>query len=137
MFKLSLADIETSIIEHVKWRGRRQERSVNYMELSPALHLDLIAPISWDTNDNITTVRGYLTRLLRDVPIPDTKCVRRFKTFVRKWVRTNLPRNIQTYDFESWLERTGYNECRKEQLRKVYDDTKGVRPTLSKARRIS
>jgi hypothetical protein len=80
------------------------------------------APLSPDQGDEETQMEGAYHRLLRAPPRRDNAMMRRFRGFVRVWLRHNLdPLPADTdLSFESWLEHTHYPEWRKEEIRRAH-----------------
>lgn len=75
-----------------------------------------------DTQDPITAEAGVRARAAREPPVHCPHTRRRFRQFVRAWIRKNLTRLSQdtNLDFEYWLSKTGYSEARKAELRALY-----------------
>jgi len=78
------------------------------------------APICMDGNDDETLRQGFLKRILKDVPQPDTNLLSEFKEFVQQTLDKYYPKNIDVMSFEEWLQSTTYNEERKNTLRDIY-----------------
>lgn len=93
------------------------------------------APICMDTNDPDSVVQGLHRRLCRDLPAPNLIKIGKLKRFVRRWCEAHL-RRTSPMDFEEWLAGTGYNEHRKDEIRRAHDELRGGRPTKKEASRI-
>jgi len=93
------------------------------------------APLHMDTNDPFTIECAFKKRLLRDIPKADRAVLARFKSFVRDYVKTHIPR-VEPLAFEEWLSSTTYNEERKSQLRHAYDELRGGLPSRKQASHI-
>lgn len=80
-----------------------------------------------DPSDPQTMEAGVRKRFAMKPPVADQEFRKRFRSFVRRWVRQNLPRLEPDCDqsFESWLLRTNYPDWRKDELRKVYGEMEG------------
>jgi hypothetical protein len=70
---------------------------------------------------------GLANRVARPLPPVDKKELRRFRSFVRLWIRRNLIplQEHEILTFEEWLSTTSYNEGRKNELRRAYDELIG------------
>lgn len=112
----------------------RKQRSVAYAQL-PYAHVPGINPIAMDVNDTYTMQCGGKQRLLRKVPKPKIGTLCAFKRFVERWCRDHiLP--VHPLEFEEWLDTTGYNEHRKEQLRVARQLLPGGRPSAKQCSSI-
>lgn len=99
----------------------QRPRSVNFEELDHVPSIPGCAPVSPDRYDKDTAVEGIKKRYARKVPKVCPTLRGGFTQFVRRWVRTHLPRIREALGFEEWLATTSYNEARKKQLRSVYE----------------
>ena len=88
------------------------------MARSLGFHLVGAAPLIPDVQDLETSCRGAQHRFLRDTPKPSRKVMRRFRGFVRMWVRMNLePLSFDSdISVASWLDGTSYSVARKNEL---------------------
>lgn len=93
------------------------------------------APLCMDTNDPDTVECAFKQRLLRDVPPSNKGFLERFRTFVKSFLASNVPR-ARSMDFEEWLEGTSYNQQRKDQLREAHNSLRGGRPSRHQASHI-
>lgn len=88
------------------------------------VYVDKLAPPTPDVRDPLNVSEGAHKRILGEVPPLNRAELRRFRSFVRVFIRkhyTPLPASTDL-SFETWLDNTkNYNEKRKEQLRKVYN----------------
>lgn len=74
--------------------------------------------------DQHSLVRGALRRILVATPEVDAAQIRRFRSFVRMYLRTEARRHGllplgEMMDFEQWLLSTNYPDWRKDELREV------------------
>jgi hypothetical protein len=81
-----------------------------------------IAPLQPDFRDTETRVAGAYKRLCALPPRINRRVLRRFRSFVRIWLRKHLVplKNDTDFSIESWLSETKYTESRKEELRRAY-----------------
>lgn len=82
------------------------------------------APLIPDRNDPLTSKCGIKKRFAKAVPPVSRKTLRKFRSFVRLWIRKNLqplPAD-ENYDFEKWLDSAKYPAWRKNELRKAKVD---------------
>lgn len=93
------------------------------------------APLCMDSNDPDTVECAFKQRLLRDVPPSNKGFLKRFRTFVKGFLDSNVPR-ARSMDFEEWLEGTSYNQQRKDQLREAHNSLRGGRPSRHQASHI-
>lgn len=93
------------------------------------------APICLDSNDPQTVECGFKQRLLRDLPPANFSKLHRFKEFVRKFLKENVPK-AEPMSFEEWLDSSSYNQERKNQLRAAHDELRGGRPSAKKCSHI-
>lgn len=77
-----------------------------------------------DLTDPETSLEGIKKRFLRAPPVANAKIVRRFKVFVKKWLKANIrPLDVDTdFSFENWIQNTPYPQWRKEQLIMEYSN---------------
>jgi len=76
-----------------------------------------------DFKDTYSNIFGMAKRVLRKPPSGNRAVKRRFRYFVRKWIRENLsPLRDPDFSFDPWIEQTSYPETRKEELRRCYED---------------
>jgi len=120
-----------------------------------------IAPICLDSNDPATIEDGFAARVLRNVDIDDEfgakgifarqrvegikklcpkhpKELKEFEDFVISEV-TKLPKvDVGSVDFEKWVSsRDSYNENRKNQLRKEFEQLRGGHPSRRQCQSIA
>lgn len=112
----------------------RRPRSVAAVQL-PYGAIPGLNPVAMDTNDPFTFACGYKQRLMRIVPTPNADAVLRLGEFVKEWLVKNV-RPVHRMDFEEWLQSTGYNEHRKQQLREASDGLRGGVPTRRQCRHV-
>lgn len=93
------------------------------------------APICVDSNDPLTVANGVYKRMMRDLPSPDLNQRRKFFKFVRRWAARHIPA-VDPLSFEEWLERSSYNEARKQELRAVEEGLRGGMPSRKKCSQI-
>lgn len=105
----------------------RRQRSIGAVQL-PFGAVPGINPLCMDVNDPYTFACGYKQRLFRVVPKPDKAELAKLSVFVDKWCCANI-HPVEPLEFETWLESTGYNCHRKDQLRSEYMDLRGGIPS--------
>ena len=113
---------------------KRKDRRKMFRRL-PYVSVPGYAPICLDTNDPFTVECGFKKRLLRVVPEVDHLLLKRFKAFVQDFCEKYIPK-VDPMSFEDWLASTSYNDERKIELRGVYDELKGQRPTMKRSRKV-
>jgi len=112
----------------------RKPRSIAAAAL-PMGRVEGVAPLSMDVNDHYTMMCGAKQRLLRRVPKPEPDALLGLKEFVASWLLENV-RPVEPMEFEDWLESTGYNEHRKEQIIEARSLLPGGRPTRKQCRTV-
>lgn len=80
-----------------------------------------VFPIGLDSNDPITQARGIAKRMGRILPPLDTTALTSFGLFVDSFLRKHLVPLNSIMGFEEWLDSTSYNETRKDQLRRAWE----------------
>jgi len=77
-----------------------------------------------DTTDPQTTLGGMGKRLAFVPPYPIKVKLRRLKRFTERWCKRNLTplRPDSDTSFETWISGTGYDNARKDALRKVFSE---------------
>lgn len=93
------------------------------------------APICHDSHHPETLHAGLKKRLLREVPKLDMKELTSFMTFVEKFLERNV-KPIVPYTFEEWISAAPYTVERKTQLRVVYEELNGSRPSFHDASHV-
>lgn len=94
------------------------------------------APLCLDTNDPETMEDAFQTRLLRKVPELNERRLGQFRNFVARQIE-KVPRvDLSRVSFAEWLASRTYNDQRKSQLQKQYDDLKGGMPSKRAASHI-
>jgi hypothetical protein len=97
-------------------------------------HVAGVAPFYVSPNDHRNVEMGCRHRIGRDVPPFNRRLMRKFRGFVRKWVRKNLrpldPSDIPT--FEEWLASTNYTEARKRELFNLWEEKNRAPPRTKK-----
>jgi hypothetical protein len=95
---------------------------------SLGFHVTGIAPCYPDLKDGETSVLGAMKRFLRELPEMDFCLLRRFRSFVRVFVRARLAPltdgDIPTV--EQWLEESNYPGWRKRELLAVHEELKRI-----------
>lgn len=84
-------------------------------------HVDGLAPLAPDPVDPTLTEHGAKYRFMRKLPKVEPEVRKRFREFVRIYLRAHLrplPANIDT-TFKTWLRSTNYPEWRKDELRRA------------------
>jgi len=81
-----------------------------------------------DKGDPRTTLGGVQARVAKQTPKIDLVVLDRFREFVRLWLINNLSPLDSSEDvsFETWLAGTSYTISRKNQLRRVFNETIAV-----------
>jgi hypothetical protein len=76
-----------------------------------------------DLQNGSTALEGALYRFLRDIPL-SKRPNRRFRNFVKMWVRHNLTPLAENADlsFETWINSTPYSDARRQELRDAYQE---------------
>jgi len=111
------------------------KRSINYRYLLPGKPSLPLSPITPDRNSIYNVEQSYKKRLLRKVPPSNTALLSQFRTFVLKWCSKHV-KPIIPMSFDEWLEKTSYNEQRKDQLRSARASDLYCRPSLRQCSRI-
>lgn len=75
-----------------------------------------------DTTHPQSLIDGVGKRMAYSPPKYNRNERRKFRKFVRKWLKTNIKPidECDSLDFEEWLSTTNYTELRKEEIRKAY-----------------
>lgn len=94
-----------------------------------------LAPICCDTNDPDTIQNGFAKRLMREVPVAAPSRLVALERFVQSYLAEHIPKAKQL-GFEEWLDRTSYNEARKQELRLAWLELRGGRPSRRVCSRI-
>lgn len=113
---------------------KQHARSKVFRQL-PYVSVPGYAPICMDANSPQNIEESYRQRICRDLPEPDVAILARLRLFVRRFVQDHIPK-VRPLQFEEWLESTGYNESRKQQLRDCYLEDRGARPTSRQCSKI-
>lgn len=94
----------------------RPPMSACYVIPTPAI------PPKPDITHPHSQILGVSKRMAYSPPVYDRKMRRKFRKFVRKWLRQNMTPidPSEDFDFETWLSSTNYPEWRKEEIRKAY-----------------
>lgn len=81
-----------------------------------------------DSDHGPTRVGGFKYRSGAKLPQIDIKLLRKFRIFVRRWIRKHMtPLDPETdFNLEYWLSRTHYPQWRKDELRKIYENMCGA-----------
>jgi len=104
--------------------------------LGPSL-IGLAPPIP-DGRDRDTVIDGCLRRFCVAPPVAAPELCRKFRKFVRKWVRTNLNPldHSQVLTYEEWLDQTNYPAWRKDELKRNWErsapDFSGGKPLVQR-----
>lgn len=117
--------------------GARRGRRKMFRRL-PFGYVNGIYPFGRDTNDTKTLVDGLNKRIRRELPAIDPAVLRRFESFVDKWVRRELTPlgHHQMMSFEEWVESCPYPQLRKDDLRRCYAELNGGLPTRAQASKV-
>jgi len=75
-----------------------------------------------DVTHPTSALYGVAKRMAYAPKKANPKMLKKFRKFVRRWVRDNLTplENTEEFDFEEWLESTNYTNARKDELRRVH-----------------
>lgn len=92
-------------------------------------------PLCWDANDPAVIAHGVGCRLLRTLPKANCREYKKFVRFVHRFLDKMNLHELKPLDFEEWLESTGYDENRKNQLRAARNDLRGKNRMSKKQRR--
>jgi hypothetical protein len=95
--------------------SRRPPMSATFVKPTPAI------PPKPDTTHPISQIIGVSKRMAYSPPKYNRNLRRKFRKFVRKWLRQNMTPISPThkFDVEEWLASSNYPEWRKEQIRKA------------------
>lgn len=87
-----------------------------------------VTPVMPDLGDPSTVCAGCLHRYGRECPQPDGEELRKLSRFVDKWLETNLEPIEAGHDFDpyAWIDSTPYPLSRKDELRKVVQESEGL-----------
>lgn len=96
----------------------------DFVARSLGFHVYGMLPCYPSQRDGRSAKVGGYHRWMSETPPVDKQQIRRFRSFVRKWIRRNLvPLDVDTdLSVDSWLAETHYTEARKEELRKAKVD---------------
>lgn len=102
------------------------ERRVMQVSLGPTVR-GIVLPYP-DIYDVESAIDGARKRIVPDVHSVNPRVLRGFRDFVRCWIQSNLdPLPIdEDISFETWLAKTNYNEARKVELRRIWDNCNGL-----------
>lgn len=109
---------QSCIKKHSKIICRAVMQPRRMMARSLGWHVSGIAPLIPDIRDVETGVEGAKKRFMRECPKIDNRLLRRFRSFVRVWIRRNLVPLAHDTDvsFESWIEQADYPAWRKKEI---------------------
>jgi len=104
-----------------RWRAS----SLHIVQAAIGPVLKGIAPPIPDGRDPETVLDGCKRRFLVKPPASTRSTRRRFRQFVRKWLRDNLDplTRDEVLSFDEWLERSNYPNWRKLEIRKAWEDS--------------
>jgi len=104
-------------------------RKREYMQRSLGCHVDGAALPMVDASHVESVICGAAKRFAADPPPLDRAVLRRFRSFVRVFIRANWkPLSPgELLDFESWLAGTHYSEADKQKFRQLYQDNPKLR----------
>lgn len=128
--------LDAKLGESVTVRDARRDRRKMFRLTDPVVALPGFAPISADTNDPVTVLRGFEQRVCRDVPVPLPSRLEALSAFVDRWLQANVPR-VQPMDFETWLASTSYPESRKVELRRAHVSLRGGHPSKAQCSKLN
>ena len=105
-------------------RARQWETGRRRVARSLGWHVKGTGVLAPDFGDTDTLMKAARKRVMRESPISKPGTRRRFRSFVRVWVRKHLtPLDADTdMSFETWLEQTKYPAWRKAQLVEAHKD---------------
>jgi len=106
---------------HITKTYQSQNKSRPVAMASLGMHVPGLAQPHVDMSDMKTAMSGALYRFGREI---NHKKSRKFRRFVRNWLKNNLtPLNpSDDTSFETWIMNTPYTLARKEELRRKYDE---------------
>lgn len=92
----------------------------------PFCFIGAAVPIK-DSKHTLTVAAGAVKRVLGEVPEPDPRFVRQFRSFVRRWLRTNMsPLPPETdVSVPTWLKNSNYDMKRQNELTRADAEYRG------------
>lgn len=80
-----------------------------------------VCPLMPNPKDNVLRAGGFTNRVAREPPRVNNRLLRRFRSFVRSWLRKHLRPLVyaERTDFETWLGKTHYNAGQRQKLREL------------------
>lgn len=108
------------ITQHLMWREPR----VLATDLGPTCLK--YAPFAADSLDQPTILNGAKYRFAREIPPPDTRLLKEFRTFVRRRVRELFEKIQHPVYYEDYIAQTHYNLHKKEKLSQLHQDMMGA-----------
>lgn len=119
---------------NVKVPGLRRSRKKVFRRL-PWGFVPGYSPLCLDANDPDTVECAFRQRLLRDTPPLQRDNLAEFGAFVKAYLKS-IP-VARPISFDEWLDSTTYGGSRKEELRSVWMDLRGGRPTRKQCQHIA
>ncbi len=111
----------------------------SYRPISKRLPLwyQFATPPRPDPGHLISSIMGVSKRVAVETPKPNRKLRRRFKRFVKLWLRRHFKplEDDEILDFEEWMSTTSYSEKRKVELIKLFDEC-GRNPTVQMLEKV-
>lgn len=107
------------------------------MARSLGCHVKFMVPLYHDNSDVELVVKGAVHRWARAVPPFQPSDLRKFRGFVRKWLRKHFKplTDDEILSFEEWLEETQYTVARKKELRELFDREERKPPRTKRDRK--
>ncbi len=98
------------------------------VQVSLGCHVDGVAQPHVDPGDSLTVKAGVYKRALCKPPVPNQRILQELREFTRKFVRSKFTKLSFDSDVsvEGWLPKTNYPETRKQELRRIYEESKGL-----------
>lgn len=79
-------------------------------------------PIAPDINDVKNQVEGLQQRLGREIPEPEPALLAEFELFVQNYLKENVRKLERIMTFKEWLASTSYNDKRKADLTRTFEE---------------
>jgi len=132
--QVHLPVLEKGPQEKFRLTSRRTPECRNFRRL-PWGASKFAAPICPNRKDPHTIQQGFRKRIDGETQPFNRRDLREFREFVRKYVQEHFT-PTRPLDFESWLETTGYNEARKDDLRRAHAENRGTFPPRKYSRKV-
>lgn len=110
----------------MSWNPPAKEKPRVFMQRSLGVHTQFTALPMADSSWPGSQVAAVKKRLGTAVPSANPLKMRRFRSFVRIWLRKHLTPLHTRVSFEEWIAHAPYPEHRREELRRVWEGCCGV-----------